>query len=479
MTLTYRLLKGVDLTYAEGDNNFKYLDLKMKVSSVAPVVTNDGSQGFTANESTWFNYTTGYLYLCTDATVGAAVWAIKLKDTTYTDAEIKTKYEANADTNAFTDAEKTKLSTLDMDDVAPTNLIGAPTQISTSTELFSHVESAGVMSGCAITENVDGTVSFVAGYGLIRATADATTPLYAVEISAQLNLALTDNSTNYVYFDYNAGAPNLKTTTDMSIINCLDKCLSYVVFRKGTALDTIDLRGQNVDLSTKARQLFLKFSRFIHAENGTVLSQPASLALGVTAGSFYMSLKEIPHPAFDTNVAGTANENVFTLYYRDGAGGFTEVTDSKLISTTTYDNNTGTPVTLSNNKFGVSWVYIINNDPSRLVVVMGQAEYSSQSEADIATPPATLPNIISGIGSLVGFVTYAKNGTSFSNVLSAFTQRFTSSTAIVYLPAGTTGTTAARPTANLLIGQYYYDTTLVKPIWWNGTAWTDGMGTVV
>jgi hypothetical protein len=31
-------------------------------------------------------------------------------DTTYTDAEIKTKYENNADTNAFTDAEKTLLS---------------------------------------------------------------------------------------------------------------------------------------------------------------------------------------------------------------------------------------------------------------------------------------------------------------------------------------------------------------------------------
>ncbi|MCH8024066.1 MAG: hypothetical protein IIB43_05075 [Candidatus Marinimicrobia bacterium] len=30
-----------------------------------------------------------------------------------TDAEIKTQYEANADTNAFTDAEKTKLSVVD------------------------------------------------------------------------------------------------------------------------------------------------------------------------------------------------------------------------------------------------------------------------------------------------------------------------------------------------------------------------------
>lgn len=479
MTLTYRLLKGVDLTYAEGDNNFKYLDLKMKVSSVAPVVTNDGSQGFTANESTWFNYTTGYLYLCTDATVGAAVWAIKLKDTTYTDVEIKTKYEANADTNAFTDAEKTKLAALDTDDITPLNKIGTPTQIDTLTELFNHSQSAGLMSGCDITENIDGTVSFTAGYGLIRATADATTTLHPASIATQLNLVLTDNSTNYIYLDYNAGTPNLKATIDMSIVNCLDKCLSYVIFRKGTALDTIDMRGQNVDLSTKARRLFLKFSRFIHAEGGTVLSQPSSLTLGVTAGSFYMALKELIHPAFNTNVVGTANENIFTLYYRDGLGSFTEVANSKLIGTVNYDSGTGTPVAIDDNKYSVSWVYMINNEPSRLAVVVGQAQYASQAEAEIASPPTILPNVINGLGVLVGFVTYVKSGTSFTNVLSAFTQRFTSSSAIVYLPQGTTGTTAARPTANLLIGQYYYDTTLVKPIWWNGTAWTDGMGTVV
>ncbi|MFA7597782.1 MAG: hypothetical protein WCX83_00165, partial [Candidatus Cloacimonas sp.] len=349
----------------------------------------------------------------------------------------------------------------------------------TSTELFSHTESAGVMSGCAITENVDGTVSFAAGYGLIRATADATTPLYAVEISAQANLALTDNSTNYVYFDYNAGVPTFKATIDRSIINCMDKRLAYTIYKKGTVLDVQNSVGQNVDISTKLRKLFYAFSKYIHAEGGTILSQPAALALGLTEGSFYSGIIEVPHVAFDTNVAGTANENVFTLYYRDGVGGFTEVADSKLISTTTYDNNTGTPVTLSNNKFGVSWVYLINNTPSRLAVVMGQAEYSSQAEANNATPPTIIPTILGGLGSLVGFVTYAKSGTSFSNVLSAFAQTFSSSSAIVYLPAGTTGTTASRPTTNLLIGQYYYDTTLSKPIWWNGTAWTDGMGTVV
>jgi hypothetical protein len=45
------------------------------------------------------------------------------------------------------------------------------------------------------------------------------------------------------------------------------------------------------------------------------------------------------------------------------------------------------------------------------------------------------------------------------------------------------GTTANRPanTTNikLQVGQYYFDTTLGIPIWWNGTNWVNASGTVV
>jgi hypothetical protein len=45
------------------------------------------------------------------------------------------------------------------------------------------------------------------------------------------------------------------------------------------------------------------------------------------------------------------------------------------------------------------------------------------------------------------------------------------------------GTTANRPTnttaSPLAIGQFYYDTTLDRPIWWNGTVWKNASGTTV
>jgi hypothetical protein len=41
------------------------------------------------------------------------------------------------------------------------------------------------------------------------------------------------------------------------------------------------------------------------------------------------------------------------------------------------------------------------------------------------------------------------------------------------------GATADRPTQNLQIGQFYFDTTLGYPIWYDGTDWVDSSGTVV
>jgi len=41
------------------------------------------------------------------------------------------------------------------------------------------------------------------------------------------------------------------------------------------------------------------------------------------------------------------------------------------------------------------------------------------------------------------------------------------------------GPTASRPTTFLQTGQFFYDTTLGIPIYWNGTVWKNASGTTV
>jgi len=306
--------------------------------------------------------------------------------------------------------------------------INSPTHIDTLLEFSAHVFSAGVVHGCAITDNGDGTISIDSGYAVLRGTTDPHLPLYAIGVNAQGPISLTDSSENYVYLNYNAGSPQWVASTSRDDFNCIDKCIGYYIYREGTDLNIIKATEQNVDSNRKSRQLFLKFQKFIHAENGTQLGG-SGLALTVTAGEFFFMLESIPHLAFDTSVSGIDNQNVFTLWYRDGIGGWTQTADSKVINSTVYDNNTGTPVAISNNKYGVSWVYIVHDEPSSLHVVMGQADYSTVAEAEVATPPSSLPGVLGAHGSLIGFVIYLKSATSFIEVLSAFTQIFTSSAA--------------------------------------------------
>jgi len=50
---------------------------------------------------------------------------------------------------------------------------------------------------------------------------------------------------------------------------------------------------------------------------------------------------------------------------------------------------------------------------------------------------------------------------------------------ITALNTPSSGITADRPATDLQVGQYYFDTTLGIPIWWDGTNWVDATGTTV
>jgi hypothetical protein len=59
--------------------------------------------------------------------------------------------------------------------------------------------------------------------------------------------------------------------------------------------------------------------------------------------------------------------------------------------------------------------------------------------------------------------------------------RFFSQLRLLAVTIQNSGTTAQRPTKNLWVGMYYFDTTLNKPIWIDktGSTWVDATGTPV
>lgn len=322
---------------------------------------------------------------------------------------------------------------LDADDIAldATLDINTPDHITSIQRAIDHVWSSAITDGGALTDNGDGTIGIAECNVMIRSSANVHVSLYNARVAAQTSISLTDDATNYVYLDYNAGTPQWVVGTTLTSFNRQDKMLGFMIHRAGTVLNYLDLREASLDQAAKSNHLFQDFARFIHKEGSTIISEPASLAIGFTEGEFFFTTEVITHVAFDTSIAGTANANVFDMHYQDGVGGWTHVINSKLIDVTTYDDGSGTPATLSNNsKYGVTWFYIINNTPSSLAAVMGQVEYNSEAEARAATSPSTLPSILSeGLGALVGVAIYNKTDTSFTDVLSPFTQTFTGTSA--------------------------------------------------
>jgi hypothetical protein len=69
----------------------------------------------------------------------------------------------------------------------------------------------------------------------------------------------------------------------------------------------------------------------------------------------------------------------------------------------------------------------------------------------------------------------------YSNVLRLYFNQIDNFTQAVAIPLS--GITAERPVstvqAPLAVGQFYYDTTLDRPIWWNGAVWKKADGTTV
>ena len=95
-------------------------------ANVDPSVTDDSNSNYTIN-SLWTNTSSNTNFICADSSVGAAVWNT-ISSITMSDAEIKIAYENNADTNAFTDADQTKLSGIE--DGAEVNLTDTEVKVS-------------------------------------------------------------------------------------------------------------------------------------------------------------------------------------------------------------------------------------------------------------------------------------------------------------------------------------------------------------
>lgn len=295
--------------------------------------------------------------------------------------------------------------------------------------------SVGWVSGGAVTDDADGTITVAAGTGLIRATDSAVAEILFCDWAAEsgANVALANNDISYVYVEYNSGSPQVVATiTERTDFN--KNVLLAVVSREGTVLHINQTDQHTVGDHANSMIRRLKGVQPYGHVSGGILSETGTRNIAVTAGAFWRGLTE-----FTTSAIDTSGAPAFNYYYNDGA--WQKVASVSDIHQTNY-NDFGTGLaTLSNNKYGVHWVYI-EADSDSLAVVYGTGDYTL-SQAEDAQPPSALPQHLQVEGILVGKIIIKKSGTAFTQVESAFQTKFVGSIASDHVDlAGLQGGTA-------------------------------------
>lgn len=315
-------------------------------------------------------------------------------------------------------------------------LIGGASHIDDLNKILNHQYSAGVMHSGEITDNGNGSVNIAAAEAMLRATgATSHDQLYSVLVPAQTNIALTDNTVNYVCVQHNSGTPTLTVITDTTLINMLDTVPMYIITREGTSLNILDVREQNVDHIAKAQLKEFYTKAFVRKDGGAIIGDAGTLHINCTAGAFYFQLNEYPIAALDTTGTDTFE------YYKHVAGAWIE-TNASILDNAYYDDGTDL-VAIGANKYGTHWVYGIMGSNPHYAVLYGNAEYNTLAAAQIATAPSSVPPSVLGTGVLLGRIITQEGDGEIQAVATSFTENFNSSLATIHnnlagLQGGTT-----------------------------------------
>jgi hypothetical protein len=393
---------------------------------------------------------------------------------------------------AWTSTTSSGTGTVNTENVGISTVIGSPADLANLRDWLDAIWSVGVVGGANITNNGNGTVNISQGTAVLRqmsaisitssgTTATVTHTAHGLETGDQVyvegalqtayngtfyitvidantytytmlsapgispatgtiyatndhsllipsavpaitNLALTDHKTNYIYATQD-GSPIFTVTTDFVVLGVSNKALVYTVAREGNILYIIDERSTNVDAIRKTKARSLETESFKVVTGGSILGDAGTRHISVTAGAFYHGIQKISHSAMNTATGST-----FAYCYRNGSGGWTYTYNNTQIDNAHYDDGTGTLHSLSGTNYSVFWVYMMNNEPSSLLIQYGQSSYSNLANAHAALVP-TPPDIVNGVGALLGRITIRNGNSSIDDISLAVVTQFTPTTA--------------------------------------------------
>ncbi|MBW2644612.1 MAG: hypothetical protein JRE23_00280 [Deltaproteobacteria bacterium] len=296
------------------------------------------------------------------------------------------------------------------------SIIGSPTYSSIQ-DSINVTQSAGWISGGGITDLANGTVDVAAGTGLIRAIDSDVADLKLFDWSLAEDVALTDNVTNYIYVEYNAGSPQVAVdTSERTDFNTAIQIA--IVSRSGNELHINEAERHTVGNATDLTVRRFKATAHIEQASGGIIGETGTRNISVTAGDWWEGLTNFQTVAFDSSTSIQTFDKVW--YQIDSFTNWTTLSNVSQIDNSNYNDGDGL-VSLSGPRYGVHWVYMETD--GHVEVVYGQGDYTL-SEAQDAAVVDNLPSQFNEHAFIIGKIIIKSSEAAFTTVESAFETEF-------------------------------------------------------
>lgn len=276
---------------------------------------------------------------------------------------------------------------------------------------------AGTFTVPTITIAADGTTASASSVVAALYSGSAWSGTYnKYTIAAQSSLALTDNSSNYLIVDYNAGSPIYTVTTDPANINSSNKILVSNMYRSGSEVHYVSVNWGEAP-SVRLINRLINTQRF-ERSSGLTLTETATRIINISSGVVWYGTNNI------TGSAVNSSSNNAVLYYRTSGSVWNTSTISDYNNTQYNDTTTGL-TSLTGNRFNVNWIYrFIDGDSlAKIAVVLSTSEYNTLAEAAVSTVPLS-PTILQRQAILVGRIIVQQNNSTASQIDSSFSSSF-------------------------------------------------------
>lgn len=211
------------------------------VGTTQPASFNDDTQGYSVG-SIWIDTVLTTSFICIDATTGSAVWT---RISLLSDAEIKTAYENNPDTNTLTDLLLSKLNAIE--DNATADQTGAEIktlyELEADTNAYTDVEKSKL---AGIQDNANNYTTFNSDFDTRLGT--KTTTDIAEGTNLYFNTSRVDTHLNNNVIDDVGAVSGTKLWSSNKVNTEINNAISGLDIKD--CVQTATTMGQNIDLVT-------------------------------------------------------------------------------------------------------------------------------------------------------------------------------------------------------------------------------------